>query len=139
VVNGQDVLETYATFSDLAEKVRAGEGPQFVDVRTYRFKGHSMSDPVSGTYRSKEEVDDRVEHQDPIVLLRDRLFEAGELDQSALEEMDAEAKETAQDAFDFADASPVPEPDALYRDVYAELNPNGRLFFDGLDRPDFAR
>ncbi len=139
VVNGQDVLETYATFTQLAAKVRAGEGPQFVDVRTYRFKGHSMSDPVSGTYRSKEEVDDRVEHQDPIAILRDTLFEADELDQATLEEYDAEAKEAAQAAFDFADAAELPEPDALYRDVYAELNPNGRLFFDGLDRPDFAR
>jgi pyruvate dehydrogenase E1 component alpha subunit len=139
IVNGQDVLETYSTFADLAEKVRAGEGPQFVDVRTYRFKGHSMSDPVSGTYRSKEEVDERVENQDPIAMLRDTLFEAGELDQAKLEEYDAEAKNTAQESFDFADASPLPEADELYRDVYAELNPNGRLFFDGLDRPDFAR
>jgi len=139
VVNGQDVLETYATFSDLAAKVRRGEGPQFVDVRTYRFKGHSMSDPVSGTYRSKAEVEDKVEHQDPIALLRERLFDAEELDQSALEELDAEARQTAQEAFDFADASPVPDDDALYRDVYRELNPNGRLFFDALDRPDFAR
>jgi len=139
VVNGQDVLETYATFTTLAEKVRGGAGPHFVDVRTYRFKGHSMSDPVSGTYRSKEEVDSKVEHQDPIAILRDILLEADELDQAMLESFDAEARQIAQDAYDFADASPMPEPDALYRDVYRELNPNGRLFFDGLDRPDFAR
>ncbi|MDT8368112.1 MAG: pyruvate dehydrogenase (acetyl-transferring) E1 component subunit alpha [Longimicrobiales bacterium] len=139
VVNGQDVLETYAVFSELAEKVRSGGGPQFVDVRTYRFKGHSMSDPVSGTYRSKEEVEERVETEDPIAILRDTLTDADELDQETLEEYDEAAKSEAQDAFDFADASPVPDDDALYRNVYREINPNGRLFFDGLDRPDFAR
>jgi len=76
VVDGQDVMATYAHFEDLIEMVRQGAGPQFVDVECYRFKGHSMSDPVSGTYRSKEEVDDRTENADPIKLLRDRLFAA---------------------------------------------------------------
>ncbi len=139
VVDGQDVLATYAAFLELAEKVRAGEGPQFVDVRTYRFKGHSMSDPVSGTYRPKDEVDQKVNEQDPIRILRDRLMEMDLLDQDTLEEFDSEAKQISQDAFDFADASPMPDPEALYTHVYADLNPNGRLFFDGFDRPDFAR
>ncbi len=135
VVNGQDVLETYVHFSDLAAEVRAGGGPRYVDVQTYRFKGHSMSDPVSGTYRSKEEVDGRVRDADPIALLRETLFDAGVLDQEALEAMDREARDAAQDAFDFADESPLPGADALYTDVYAELNPHGRLFFDGRERP----
>ena len=52
VVNGQDVMESHRIFSELYETVRSGGGPQFVDAQTYRFKGHSMSDPVSGTYRS---------------------------------------------------------------------------------------
>ena len=133
-VNGQDVLETYAFFRDLAEEVRNGAGPQYVDLRTYRFRGHSMSDPVSGTYRSTEEVESAKQEQDPIAILRDTLMEAGALDQTALEEMDAEAKQIAQDAADFADASPQPGPEALYANVWAELNPNGRLFFDG--RPE---
>jgi len=139
VINGQDVIETYAAFRDLAEEVRQGAGPQYVDLHTYRFKGHSMSDPVSGTYRSKEEVAGKVEESDPIRLLAERLKEADHLTQEELEEMDEEAKTTCQDAFDFADESPAPEPDALYRDVYAEINEHGRLFFDGMDRPDFAR
>lgn len=138
-VNGQDVLETYAAFAEIAEVVRGGGGPYFVDLQTYRFKGHSMSDPVSGTYRSKEEVEGKIERADPIRLLADRLKAAGHLDQEALEAMDAQAREASQDAFDFADASPAPDPEALYTNVYAELNPNGRLFFDGLDRPGFAR
>lgn len=139
IINGQDVLETYNTFSDLIAKVRKGAGPQFVDLRTYRFKGHSMSDPVSGTYRSKEEVDGKVEQEDPIRSLKQAMMDAGELTQDQLDEMDAEARKVAQDAFDFADASPLPDDVMLYTDVYADINPNGRLFFDGRERPGFAR
>jgi len=139
VINGQDVLETYRRFDDLIASVREGAGPQFVDLHTYRFKGHSMSDPVSGTYRSREEVEGKVEGEDPIRLLADRLQDAGHLDQESLEAMDAAARETCQEAFDFADDSPLPDPDVLYRNVYAEINEHGRLFFDNRDRPDFAR
>jgi pyruvate dehydrogenase E1 component alpha subunit len=130
-VNGQDVLATYAHFRDLAAAVRNGGGPRFVDVETYRFRGHSMSDPVSGTYRLKDEVDQKTHEEDPIVILRDRLFDAGHLDQSGLEAMDAEAREAAREAADFADKSPLPGPEALYKNVWAEINPHGRLNFDG--------
>jgi pyruvate dehydrogenase E1 component alpha subunit len=130
-VNGQDVLSTYAHFRDLAEEVRDGGGPRFVDVETYRFRGHSMSDPVSGTYRPKEEVERRTHQDDPIAILRDHLMDGGHLDQNGLEAMDKEARQLAQDAADFADESPVPGPEALYRNVWAEINPNGRLNFDG--------
>jgi pyruvate dehydrogenase E1 component alpha subunit len=139
VINGQDVLETYSRFSEMVERVRMGQGPIFVDLHTYRFKGHSMSDPVSGTYRSKEEVEGKIESADPIGLLADRLKESGHLTQTSLEEMDGEAREISQDAFEFAENSPLPDPESLYTHVYAEINPNGRLFFDGLDRPGFAR
>lgn len=134
VVDGQDVLATYAFFRDLADKVRNGAGPQFVDLQTYRFRGHSMSDPVSGTYRPVEEVEEAKEQRDPIALLRDTLMKAGLLDQETLEEMDAEARQVSADAADFAEASPQPGPEALYRHVWADINPNGRLFFDG--RPE---
>jgi len=133
VVDGQDVLETYSFFRDIAAKVRDGAGPQFVDLQTYRFRGHSMSDPVSGTYRSTEEVQKAKDEQDPIALLRDQLMTAGALDADALEEMDSEARQIASDAADFAEASPVPGPEALYRNVWAEINEHGRLFFDGRD------
>ncbi|HKJ01006.1 MAG TPA: thiamine pyrophosphate-dependent enzyme, partial [Longimicrobiales bacterium] len=118
-------------FRDLAREVRAGGGPRFVDVETYRFRGHSMSDPVSGTYRPKEEVERRTHQDDPIALLRDHLLDGGHLDQSGLEAMDKEARALAQEAADFADESPLPGPDALYHNVWAEINPNGRLNFDG--------
>ena len=84
-VNGQDVLETYRFFEELAERVRGGSGPQFVNALTYRFRGHSMSDPVSGTYRSKAEVEKHVEEQDPITILRDRMMDADLLTREELE------------------------------------------------------
>jgi pyruvate dehydrogenase E1 component alpha subunit len=130
-VNGQDVLATYQLFTTLVANVRKGGGPHYVDIQTYRFKGHSMSDPVSGTYRSKEEVDRHVTHEDPITVLKDRLFAAGALDQKGLEAMDAEARAVVQDAADFADQSPAPDPADLYQKVYSEINPNGLLFLDG--------
>ena len=90
-----------------------------------------MSDPVSGTYRSTEEVERHKEESDPIAILRDQLFAEDVLDQDTLEEMDATAKTIAAEAADFADASPMPEPEALYENVWAETNAHGRLFFDG--------
>ena len=132
-INGQDVLETHRFFADLAETVRAGGGPQFVNALTYRFRGHSMSDPVSGTYRSKEEVEAHVTQQDPIMILRDRMMEAGLLTQEELEAADAEVRAICDDAADFADASPTPDPSTLYDHVYAEMNEHGRLFLDGRD------
>jgi pyruvate dehydrogenase E1 component alpha subunit len=131
VVDGQSVIDTFNLFSRLASEVRAGGGPQYVDIRTYRFKGHSMSDPVSGTYRSKEEVDRRTEHDDPIRIFKERLFSIGLLDQAGLEAMDAEVRAEVDQAADFAEASPLPDPADLYRNVYSTINEHGRLFVDG--------
>ena len=93
-----------------------------------------MSDPVSGTYRSKDEVTDRIENQDPIKILRDRLFDAGLFSQEALEAMDKEVRAEVAEAADFADAAPLPEPSELYTHVYSQINEHGRLFFDGRDK-----
>ncbi len=134
VVDGQDVLVTWRHFEALAEDVRRRGGPRFVEVRTYRFRGHSMSDPVSGTYRSREEVAERTEQADPIKILRDRLFGAELLTQEELESLDREARRQADGAVEFAEAAPLPEPSTLYSHVYSQINEHGRLFFDGRDR-----
>jgi pyruvate dehydrogenase E1 component alpha subunit len=134
VVNGQDVLATYRHFEGLAEGVRSGGGPHFAEVRTYRFRGHSMSDPVSGTYRSKEEVEERTEQDDPITILVHRLFQAEGLTQEDLEAMDGEVRAQVADAAAFADEAPLPEASELYKHVYSQINEHGRLFFDGRDR-----
>ncbi len=134
VVNGQNALEVISFMRGLLEEVRGGGGPQYVEARTYRFKGHSMSDPVAGTYRSKEELKDKQEKEDPILLLKDQLFQAELLTQEELEEMDEAARVEVEEAAEFADASPLPAEEELYTQVYAELNEHGRLFLDGRDR-----
>jgi pyruvate dehydrogenase E1 component alpha subunit len=132
-VDAQDIIATWSFMDDLVKQVREGAGPQFVEARTYRFKGHSMSDPVSGTYRSKEEVEGRVKEQDPIAILRNRLFEADLMTEEELDAMDDEVRKEVDEAADFADAAPLPDPAELYSHVYAEINEHGRLFFDGRD------
>jgi pyruvate dehydrogenase E1 component alpha subunit len=134
VVDGQDVLATYRHFQGLVEEVRSGGGPRFVEVRTYRFRGHSMSDPVSGTYRSKEEVAEHKAHEDPINILRDRLFDAEILSQEELVGMDAAVRAEVEGAVDFADAAPRPDLSELHTHVYSQINEHGRLFFDGRER-----
>ena len=92
-----------------------------------------MSDPVSGTYRSKAEVSERTEKEDPIKILRDRLFDAGALTQETLEVMDQEARALVDEAVEFADEAPAPDPSELYSHVYSQINEHGRLFFDRRD------
>ncbi len=133
-VDGQDVMATWTLIERLASEVRKGGGPQYVDARTYRFRGHSMSDPVSGTYRSKKEVEEKKEEADPITILRDRLFEAKLLKQEELEEMDQAVRVIVDEAAKFADDSPLPTADDLYTHTYKEINEHGRLFLDGRDR-----
>jgi pyruvate dehydrogenase E1 component alpha subunit len=132
-IDGQDIVATWRFMEDLVASVRAGAGPQFVNAETYRFKGHSMSDPVSGTYRSKEEVEGKIRDEDPITRLRDRLMASNWLTEDELKAMDAEARAVAREAAEFAEAAPLPDPSELYTHVYAELNPHGRLFLDGRD------
>ncbi len=133
-VNGQDVLATYRHFQSLVSSVRSGGGPRFVDVLTYRFKGHSMSDPVSGTYRTKEEVEEHVSKQDPIQILRDRMMLVGWLNQEELQAIDDNVREVCARATAFADEAEAPPAAQLYQNVYSDINPQGRLFFDGRDR-----
>ena len=90
-----------------------------------------MSDPSTGVYRSKEEVDGKIENADPIQVLADRMKRAGLITEDDVGAIDAEAKRVCQEAADYADEQPLPDPSQLYQNVYAEVNPNGRLFFDG--------
>ncbi len=133
-VNGQDVLATYRHFESLIEAVRSGGGPRYVDVMTYRFKGHSMSDPSTGVYRTKEEVDEHMRTQDPITVLKERMERADIITDAEFHALDGQVKEIVTDASEWADAQPFPDPDELYRHVYADEDTAGRLYFDGRDR-----
>jgi pyruvate dehydrogenase E1 component alpha subunit len=118
-VDGQDVFIVRDVITRAVELARAGEGPTLIEMRTYRFVGHSMSDAVSGTYRTKAELEAEMK-RDPIHLLRRRMEEAGELDEPSFKTLDDELKAEVQDAWDFADASPEPELEALFTNVYVE-------------------
>ena len=120
-VDGQDVFAVRDSISRAVERARKEKRPTLIEMRTYRFMGHSMSDAVSGTYRTKDELEENMK-RDPILLLHNRMFEAGELTEGEMSKMDDEAKAVAQDAWDFADASPEPSLDKLYTDVYADTS-----------------
>jgi pyruvate dehydrogenase E1 component alpha subunit len=129
VADGMDVLDMYRVAKEAADRARAGEGPTLIEARTYRFVGHSMSDPVSGVYRTKEDVE-REKQKDPIRLYADLLARLDVLSQEELEQMDHEVKEISEKAADFADRSPEPDLSEVYKHVYAEEDVNGRLYLD---------
>ncbi len=94
---------------------RGGQGPFLLEIKTYRYRGHSMSDPQK--YRTKEEVE-AYKQQDPIEDVRAKLLASGWATEDVLEAMDAAIKQEVEDAVKFAEESPLPEPKELWEDVY---------------------
>jgi pyruvate dehydrogenase E1 component alpha subunit len=118
-VDGQDVHAVRAAVGEAVERARREQVPTLLELRTYRFMGHSMSDAVSGTYRTKAELDEYLK-RDPIALLRAHMQEKGQITPEEVQKMDEEVKAEVQDAWDFADASPEPPLEALYEDVLVD-------------------
>ncbi|MBK7716510.1 MAG: pyruvate dehydrogenase (acetyl-transferring) E1 component subunit alpha [Gemmatimonadetes bacterium] len=118
VVDGQDLGEVIAAMDRAVVRARRPSAPTLLEIRTYRFVGHSMSDPIHGHYRTKEEVEAH-RKRDPITLWAEKLKAEGLLDDAAFEKLDAEVKAEVQDAYEFADQSPDPDPEMLWKDVYA--------------------
>jgi pyruvate dehydrogenase E1 component alpha subunit len=119
VCDGQDVFAVRAAMQECVDRARTESLPTLLEVRTYRFMGHSMSDAVSGTYRSKAELEENLK-RDPIALLRLHMQEQNELTDESLHALDEEMKAIVQDAWDFADNSPEPPLEALYEDVLVD-------------------
>ncbi len=117
--DGQDVYAVREAVGEAIARARKEQIPTLLEVRTYRFMGHSMSDAVSGTYRSKAELEEHMK-RDPISLLSTRMKANGELTDEQLQKMDEEIKAVVQDAWDFADASPELPLEALYEDVLVD-------------------
>jgi pyruvate dehydrogenase E1 component alpha subunit len=113
--DGMDVLDTHACTEAALRCAREERKPQLVEAVTYRFRGHSMADPEE--YRTKEEVEEW-RGRDPIAAFGARLTEGGVASQSELGELDAKAAELVEEAVSFAEASPHPELDSLYDDIY---------------------
>ena len=117
--DGQDVFAMQKAVKEAVDRARKESHPTLLEARTYRFMGHSMSDAVSGTYRTKAELDEW-QKRDPIVLLRMQMQKNGELTDAALQKLDEEVKAEVQDAIDFADKSPEPPPESLYEHVLVD-------------------
>jgi pyruvate dehydrogenase E1 component alpha subunit len=119
VVNGMDVLEVQQAVQRAAQRARKGGHPTLLEVRTYRYMGHSMSDPLHGVYRTKDEVEQQ-KKKDPIVQLTQRLRQDGVLDQAGVDALDAEVRAEVEDAVKFADESPDPAAEELTAHVLAD-------------------
>ena len=118
-VDAQDIFAVRDAVGRAVETARSEQKPTLLEMRTYRFMGHSMSDAASGTYRSREELETNMK-RDPIVVLHDRMRADDQLSDGEFAELDSEQKAVCQDAWDFADASPEPPPEELYTDVLVE-------------------
>ncbi len=114
-VDGMDVTAVREAGLAAAEHARSGRGPFILEMKTYRYRGHSMSDP--GKYRTRDEIDAVRRTRDPIELLADRLEAGGLAAESALKAVDAEVKAIVADAAEFARTAPEPDPGELYTDV----------------------
>ncbi|MBO9500702.1 pyruvate dehydrogenase (acetyl-transferring) E1 component subunit alpha [Brevundimonas sp. A19_0] len=116
-VDGMDVIAVRDAVAKAVKRARDGEGPYILEVKTYRYRGHSMSDPAK--YRSKEEVDTVKTTRDPIEHVKKLLAEA-KATEDEIKAIDAEIKGIVAEAVQFAQESPEPDPSELYTDVYVE-------------------
>ncbi len=115
-INGMDVIEVYEEVKSALEAIKRDSFPQFFEVRTYRYRGHSMSDPAK--YRTKEETEAYLA-QDPINILKDRMVQEKMLTEEEFQEIDKEVKEIVAQSVEFAENSPEPDPSEITTDIYA--------------------
>lgn len=116
-VDGMDVLAVRDVMSEAVERARKENAPTLIEARTYRFMGHSMSDPVHGHYRTKVEVEEHKRH-DPIKIFTTTIESLGLVTQEEVEEMDKRVKEIVEDAVAYSERSDDPHPSQLHTDVY---------------------
>jgi pyruvate dehydrogenase E1 component alpha subunit len=135
VCEGHHIYEVRATVDRFLTQARQASKPSILEVRCYRYRGHSVSDP-DVTYRTKTEIDDYRRTKDPIQVFQQTLIAEGSLDEAQVERIDTEARAEADNAAAYADASPYPELSDIQKDVYweadhpAERKSGGKLFFD---------
>ncbi len=116
-IDGMDVLAVHDGVAEALEQIRGAGGPRILEAVTYRYRGHSMSDPAK--YRSREEVEEVRARQDPIDRLAKRLEESGVLDETARKEIDARVREEVKSATEAAEKDSEPDERELWTDVYA--------------------
>ncbi|MFO7845137.1 MAG: pyruvate dehydrogenase (acetyl-transferring) E1 component subunit alpha [Balneolaceae bacterium] len=115
VLNGMDIFTVYEEMGKIAKDVRKNSEPWFVEIRTYRYRGHSMSDPQK--YRTKEELHE-YQNIDPIERLKTYILDKDIADEAKIEEIQDSVEDQILEAIDFAEESPFPEDEALYEDMF---------------------
>lgn len=118
-VDGMDVVAVREAAEDAMDYCRRGEGPMLLEMKTYRYRGHSMSDPAK--YRTKEEVQDYKEHHDPIESLKKLLLDNKLVKEDEIKTIDKTVREEMNAAAEFAKESPEPDTGELWTDVYLSL------------------
>ena len=118
-VDGLTVEAVHEAMEEAVNRARRGDGPTFLEMKTYRYKGHSMSD--AQTYRTKDEVKS-YQQQDPIDKVLKTLTDNKWIDEAGIEAIEEKVKALVEESVKFAEESPYPEPEELYKDVYAEPN-----------------
>jgi len=133
--DGHDIYEVRATMDKYLKIARETSAPAVIEIRTYRYRGHSVADP-DNTYRTKDEIEEYRRTKDPLQHFQGRLLEEKVLTEDLIKEIDQAARNEAEASVEFAEASPWPTIEDIQRDVYWETdNPSkrtsaGRLFFD---------
>ena len=118
-IDGQDVQLVYETTKRLVERARRGEGPAFLECKTYRYYGHHVGDISRAYYRSKEEEREWREKRDPLKILAERLVSANLTDQAVLDQIQADVKSEIERGMQFGIDAPYPEAHEVNEDVYA--------------------
>ncbi len=116
-VDGMDVLAVKDAGERAVKHARSGDGPYILEIKTYRYRGHSMSDPAK--YRTREEVQKMRDERDPIEQVRNILLENKYATEDDLKTIDKEIKKVVNDSAEFAKTSPEPAPEELWTDIYA--------------------
>jgi pyruvate dehydrogenase E1 component alpha subunit len=116
-VDGMDIIAVRETALELLDEIRNGSGPQLLEAKTYRYRGHSMGDPER--YRKAEEVKRWQEH-DPIGIYQAYIIEQKIASKEDLDALDKQAEEVVQQAVSYAESSPEPLPEDLFKNVYVE-------------------
>jgi pyruvate dehydrogenase E1 component alpha subunit len=114
-VDGMDLVAVHNKTKEMLEAIRGGAGPMFLEVMTYRFRGHSMGDPER--YRKSDEVH-KWQENDPIGIYRRYLLEHQLASEEELNEVDNKGVQIVEEAVQFAESSPEPAPEALYENIY---------------------
>lgn len=118
LVDGMNIIAVYEATQRAVERARSGQGPTLLEVKTYRFRGHSMADPAY--YRTREEEHEWRSTRDPIGIFEKMLLEKGLATQAEFDENDARATQISEEAAEFAENSPDPSPDELYTDILVD-------------------